>query len=883
MKQKLLYFLVGLTTFHHLKAQPFKVETSDKVKLETMLPATVKMDAGDLKTNKSFGGNSLNINGTDYSSGLGVQANCEISYELDQNFQTFTVTVGLDSEIKVYNEKTGLCFQIFGDGKKLFESEKMTFDSQAIKVEVNVVGVDILKLVVLHSGEKMRHGHADWANPVLSRAIEKQASALPPTQYEVKSKSIVLDLSGDGQVTGVKLGKVKQFYALSGKSELSLCRKSTDVSSRKLENGGVEFSYWLERELQNEKCKVKERYYPTSNSIRWEIEIEGVGKPWTCPINSTFSWPQSQSAKIWMPWGNPEGKAVKSDWDQEFTWSDPLVSVPFFNQNFNYGMPDYSDGTRGYVAYDGNNISLPMITISDPGKDVALSIIGSPKEVVLFEDLNITRFGDFKFSRHYNRISSDKIVKFSADFVAHPADWRGGLQWMVTQYPEYFNPALPLADEIAGCGSYSSYEGPLEAKRFQKMGYRLNWKASFDFPYMGLFIPPVKSDTEKWTKFNANSDGNWNGKIDQTSVKQLCDYRAQMRSNGFYVLDYFNITELGYELRGSDAPDEKSLSDKNLWKNPRAFIQKNLSDAVILNNWKGSAFLGGNPLLTWGDAVITDAGVPAYQDFILEQANRLIEKMPNTSGICIDRSDHTRIFNQRGNDGYTFWHDKPARSLVNSWKETLAKVSAQFHKAGKVVYANDHNHRLDLMKDVDGFYDEAAHLGTSLNNTAFLAIRKPFVAWTASAKTLGKNPDDYFQTLLYMGAFPTAPVTGNDHTIVPDSVTDNYYLQYGPLLDLMRGKKWVLEPHIICIVDEVAKANLFKTTKGVVMPVVFATSENPVKISILKCADIGKITAASAIFPGKDQELKLKITERKNSYELLVPVGKRGVMVKLSN
>lgn len=864
-----------------LISQLVLAQNPEQVRLETLNPAAVKPNSGELKTNKSFGGNQLNINGTGYSYGLGVQANSEITYELDQNFQKFSATIGLDNELKIYNEKTGLCFQVFGDGKKLFDSGKLTNESQAVNIELNIQGIDILKLVVQHSGEKMRHGHADWVNPMLTRATEKQVPPALPAKYEVKSKTIELSLSDDGQITGVKLGKNKLFYALKGHTELALCKRTTDVSAKKLDNGGIEFSYSLEKELANEKCNVTERYYPTANSIRWELEIEGRSSPWTSPINSAFYWPKTETTKIWLPWGNPDGKAIKAEWDREFEWQDPLVSVPFYNQTFNFGMPDYPEGNRGYVAYDGNTMSIPMITVSDPGKDIALSVICSPKDRILFENLDMTNFGDFKFSRQYNRISSDRIVKFSADLVAHPADWRGGLQWITNAYPEYFNPALPLADEIAGCGSYSSYEGPLEAARFQKMGYRLNWKASFDFPYMGLFIPPVKSDSEKWTKFNAGSDGNWNGKSEQTSVDQLNKYGEQMRSMGFYVLDYFNMTEIGYELRGIDAPDAKNLSKDELWRNPKAFIQENLSDALLMTNWKGYPFLGGNPLFTWGDAVIVDPGTPGYQKFLIGQADQLIRHMKFSSGICIDRTDHTRAFNTRSDDGYTFWHDQPARSLVNSWKETLEKVSEKFHQAERVVYVNDHNHRIDMMKDIDGFYDEAGHLGTSLNNTAFLAIRKPFVAWTASSKTLGANPDNYFQTLLYMGVFPTAPVTGNDHTIVPDPTTDSYYLQYGPLLNLLRGKKWVLESHVLQVENNAAKANLFKVPEGLVMPVVFATTENPVKVKIARSAEIGNLVSASVLSPDSEKETPIKIISGKGYYELNVPAGKRGVMVKI--
>jgi hypothetical protein len=863
-----------------LFSQLAQAQTPDQVKLETLIPVLQKSDADELKINKSIGGNTLNINGTSYSNGIGAEANSEITYELNRNFKTFSATIGLDNEIKTFGEKTGLYFLVYGDGKKLFESEKLTSESPAVNFQVSVEGVSILKLVVNQTAEKMRHPHADWVNLLLTRVSEKTKENLVSPKYLVKCKSMELGLSEDGQISGIRLGKNKTGIQFSGKTNLLLCAK-TGVIAQKLPNGGIEFLYRLKQDETGDECRVKECYYPTGNSIRWELEITGINKSWTCPISSFFSWPVSSETKIWLPWGNPDGKAIQAEWDLEFKWQDPFVSVPFYNQTFNFGMPDYPEGNRGYVAYDGNNVSLPMITIFEPSKDQALSIICSPEDAILFQNIDVTKLGEIIFSRYYNRIGSDKTIRFAADLVVHEADWRGGLRWMVNRYPDYFNPALPLADEIAGCGSYSSYEGPLEASRFQKMGYRLNWKASFDFPYMGMFIPPVKSPAEKWTRFNAGSDGSWNGKSEQTSVEQLCKYGEQMRSMGFYVLDYFNMTELGYELRGINAPDPKTLTDDELWKNPKAFIQKNLNDAVIMTNWKGYPFLGGNPLFTWGDAVIVDPGTPGYQQFLTEQADRLIATMKFSSGICIDRTDHTRAFNQRSDDGITWWHGKPARALVNSWKETLTKVAGKFHQAGKVVYVNDHNHRIDLMKDVDGFYDEAGHLGTSLNNTSFLALRKPAVAWTASSKTLGAHPDNYFQTLLYMGVFPTAPVTGNDHTIVPDPVTDPYYLQYGPLLNTLRGRKWVLEPHVVEVEKEAAKANLFKVPDGFVMPVVFVQSDQPVKVKIRKSAETGNFVSAFMLSPDSEQEIPIKIISAKDCFELTVPAGKRGAMVKL--
>ena len=54
------------------------------------------------------------------------------------------------------------------------------------------------------------------------------------------------------------------------------------------------------------------------------------------------------------------------------------------------------------------------------------------------------------------------------------------------------------------------------------------------------------------------------------------------------------------------------------------------------------------------------------------------------------------------------------------------------------------------------------------------------------------DPDAYFQRNLYMGAFVTVPFPGNDHTITPDAAIEKYYLDYGMLLNALKGREWLV-------------------------------------------------------------------------------------------
>ncbi|MDD2764870.1 MAG: hypothetical protein PHE83_12955 [Opitutaceae bacterium] len=91
-----------------------------------------------------------------------------------------------------------------------------------------------------------------------------------------------------------------------------------------------------------------------------------------------------------------------------------------------------------------------------------------------------------------------------------------------------------------------------------------------------------------------------------------------------------------------------------------------------------------------------------------------------------------------------------------------------------------------------------------------LALRKTALGWTSQEADLRPDPDAFFQRYLYLGVFPMAPFPGNDHSLLPSAWVDRQYLDYGPLLDALRGKKWVLRPHAVEAVNHAAKVNLFQ-------------------------------------------------------------------------
>ena len=316
-------------------------------------------------------------------------------------------------------------------------------------------------------------------------------------------------------------------------------------------------------------------------------------------------------------------------------------------------------------------------------------------------------------------------MRLNMDIVPHPADWRGGLGWLVGRYPEFFDPPNPRADAMAGCGAYSADERHFDTTNLRRMAFRINWKCSEDFAYMGMFLPPMPNDMATWQR--GSDEPPIAGKSAFNSYKSLNDYSRWMREQGLYVLNYFNVTEFGRNMRWP-VPLRKTATDADALERPERF--------PLFEPREGPAACRRPARCTCYHAFVVDVGETGFQRFILAQARRHIEKLPDSAGICIDRLDWLRYYNPRGDDGVSWVDGKPARSLYMSWRDFMARVGPMMHKADKVIFVNNHEKRLELLKGVDGVYCEFCQTGPALNSTGLLTLRKPGVGWTPDAGTL---------------------------------------------------------------------------------------------------------------------------------------------------
>jgi hypothetical protein len=714
------------------------------------------------------------------------------------------------------------------------------------------------------------------------------------SKYKVVSPELTAIFTENGNIEKIKVDNRE--YNLKNRVDLErfIVEK---VQIQKLENGGIEFIKQMVN--QDTLLTLIERYKPSQGGIRWEVEIIDDGNYWSTPIHIHFDYPSDSVSRFWTAWGSPYGNIkdikikeeeianamVSLDSEAGFNWTDPLLSIPFRNGTYYYGSPSYTyDNPRtAFCPFQGDLFCIPMFSIMEPNNDLGISVVQSPEDLLLDLYLQTEESGSIVFTHLNHRLGGTRSVRFNMDIVVHEADWRASLGAIYDMYPQFFEPNLAIADSISGTGAYSRNWMDFDIEKLSKMAFSVNWKASHDFPYMGMFLPPVQ-DSVQWHGF-------WRASTDRKiSLPMLREYARQMKEKGFYVLSYFNVTEFGADIK-YPAPPLKSDNPSELWKDANGYLYTHLSEAILYVPSAQDTFMSvhygltepNKPFWTWGNAIVLDPGEPVYQQFLLEQAKRHVELIPDAYGICIDRLDWLRMYNHHRDDGVSWFGNQPVRSLYVSWMDLMEKLGPIFHDNNKVIYVNNHVKRLEQLKHVDGIFDEFTYAGSPLNTVGLLGIKKPVLGWIGHEGQFKPDPDDAMQKYLYMGVFPMAPFPANDHSLLPSEWIDNLYLDYGPLLKQLRGKKWILESHAVEVRNSNAKTNIFKTFEGFAIPVVFANEGQNVQIAVKRSVLGEKTVIATAILPGDEKEVQIKFWIENDHVIFDTPVKRGCAMIVIRN
>ncbi|HLL67834.1 MAG TPA: beta-galactosidase [Micromonosporaceae bacterium] len=106
-------------------------------------------------------GRPITVAGTVYASGLGTNSPSDVSVYLGGNCTRLTAVLGIDDEIATGGSVT---FSVLADGRTLYTSPILTAVSEALPLDVDITGAQVVSLVVGNGGDTNGLDHGDWAD-----------------------------------------------------------------------------------------------------------------------------------------------------------------------------------------------------------------------------------------------------------------------------------------------------------------------------------------------------------------------------------------------------------------------------------------------------------------------------------------------------------------------------------------------------------------------------------------------------------------------------------------------------------------------------------------------------------------------------------------------
>lgn len=144
-----------------------------KVSLTKYIPIIQKQDFSVVQVNQSVNSHStwknwnrLSDDYMFYRKGFGSHALSTLVFDIKGMYSKFSTDYGVDTEAAT---PASVTFNIYGDDKLLFASQKYgRFDFPG-HTTVDIKGVKLLKLEITDAKDGINSDHADWLNPILYR------------------------------------------------------------------------------------------------------------------------------------------------------------------------------------------------------------------------------------------------------------------------------------------------------------------------------------------------------------------------------------------------------------------------------------------------------------------------------------------------------------------------------------------------------------------------------------------------------------------------------------------------------------------------------------------------------------------------------------------
>ncbi|NQT50782.1 NPCBM/NEW2 domain-containing protein, partial [bacterium] len=183
-----------------------------QIYLSDLRPAHARIEKGAVQRDRSFSAHPITLGGRTFERGLGVHTNCDLAYDLAGQFGTFEAVVGTDLEgaeavSDARDRAESFEFMVIGDGRMLFKTGRMRWNSPPRHIYVPIQGVRRLELKVQRrSGPRWLSGPIDWAIARVGEPVHNRVAVTPhPRSPERLVDTVALD--GEWKVASFAIGE----------------------------------------------------------------------------------------------------------------------------------------------------------------------------------------------------------------------------------------------------------------------------------------------------------------------------------------------------------------------------------------------------------------------------------------------------------------------------------------------------------------------------------------------------------------------------------------------------------------------------------------------------------------------------------------------------
>ena len=679
----------------------------------------------------------------------------------------------------------------------------------------------LLCALALHLYPSHAQGALIWVHsPNISLSLDAASGQL----RTLNASSLVLDISGSGTTLG----------------DTAALPTVLNVSVSPLD-GGVRVSRWLRIVAQRSNASCCTSYDVLSvstlesvppaakglpSAISWRLDVTSAAPaPWRTAVTHVFA-SAAGASHIWTPRGGNTSKAAS--WEDTLRMTD-AARAPAGHRT-QYG--------QGFLFDDaaGREVSpVPAAVLAFATANSGVGIMQALDDSLFGVTTDVTPHSA-TLTRYYNREGEGRTVSLGVFLVPLlGVDWRPLFLWARGALPRFFLSSTLLAAATAppppsqvatkplphphahslattpprpvpavvrtGLGLYSCANiEDMNVTAIQEAGATHNWDARFEWPYIGMYLPPIVPPDASWTSNLGSGEepdcgtGWRHGQLVNTSF--IARAYANAGAQGITTLTYFNLVEYG-ENFVCPLPPPITPNPQNDWRNSSQFA----ADHFPLAPWPGCPGTG------WQGGVDLNPADPAFAAFLVAQAQLHVTALGSDfRGFAIDRFDHTSQWYMNApasvDDGLA-WCGVPCTLLLTGFSAALARVAAVVYSApGALMTGNFVGaQRVDVLQHIDGIMEEDYEAHAQLVMTSGLATTgmAPCMIWTYSASEVANflpNADAYFAQHVLLRAAPFAPVRGNDHSIQPaqdpTGAVQALYAAWAPMFVAYAGGCWWL-------------------------------------------------------------------------------------------